>query len=256
MPGGSLNNHITIDVDWADDEWIEYVDEKLKYRGCKATWFITHDSDAVRGLFSNKNYEIGIHPNILRCDVTSNGFREPMRDIISLYKSFSQDRTPPRVVRSHKLVQSIDILCDFARCYKLDIDVSDFLPYHENLHPYQFYMGIESKIMRVPYNWQDDFILRDPTRNDFYDVDEIQAGMRNYIRAHTHGLNIFNFHPVHVFFNHGNFTEYEKNKKFKTFEYNDYGTIGHMFDKLTAYVSKNGKTITEIVNESCHNWTN
>ena len=56
---------ITLDIDWAPDFIIKKVDEILKEKGVKATWFVTHNSAYLNNLAKNKNYELGIHPNFL-----------------------------------------------------------------------------------------------------------------------------------------------------------------------------------------------
>ncbi len=56
---------ITLDIDWASDFTIKKVDEILKEKNIKATWFVTHKSAYLKNLSKNRNYELGIHPNFL-----------------------------------------------------------------------------------------------------------------------------------------------------------------------------------------------
>ena len=56
---------ITLDIDWASDFVIKKVDEMLKERNIKCTWFVTHKSAHLKNLSKNRNYELGIHPNFL-----------------------------------------------------------------------------------------------------------------------------------------------------------------------------------------------
>ena len=56
---------ITLDIDWAPDFIIKKVDEMLKERNIKSTWFVTHKSAHLKNLSKNRNYELGIHPNFL-----------------------------------------------------------------------------------------------------------------------------------------------------------------------------------------------
>ena len=57
---------ITVDVDWIADEVIEYVANFFRENKLKSSWFITHDSPAIRELFRHPEYfEVGIHPNFM-----------------------------------------------------------------------------------------------------------------------------------------------------------------------------------------------
>lgn len=54
---------ITLDVDWANDEVIEYSTKLLEKYNVKATIFATHESELLK--FLEKKFEIGIHPNFI-----------------------------------------------------------------------------------------------------------------------------------------------------------------------------------------------
>ena len=56
--------YLTIDVDWVPDFMIAALADCLVRRGMKATWFITHDSPAIRDVLGESLFEVGIHPNI------------------------------------------------------------------------------------------------------------------------------------------------------------------------------------------------
>ena len=65
------DSYYTRSIDWAPDFIIEKVDEILKERNIKATWFVTHKSAYLKNLSKNRNYELGIHPNFLPNDSTT-----------------------------------------------------------------------------------------------------------------------------------------------------------------------------------------
>ena len=53
---------ITLDADWAPECAIDYVTNLLLEKRIKATWYITHDSPAIRRVFEHKDiFECGIH---------------------------------------------------------------------------------------------------------------------------------------------------------------------------------------------------
>ena len=63
------SNHepvLTIDVDWSPDCVIDYVANILIEREVKATWFVTHQSEAIERSHKHSTlFELGIHPNML-----------------------------------------------------------------------------------------------------------------------------------------------------------------------------------------------
>ncbi|MCX6671896.1 MAG: hypothetical protein NTX92_08260, partial [Euryarchaeota archaeon] len=57
-------NLICIDTDWASDSIIKDIADYLIMNKIKSTWFITHDSPAIRKLLAKPDiFEVGIHPN-------------------------------------------------------------------------------------------------------------------------------------------------------------------------------------------------
>jgi len=58
---------LTLDVDWAPDYVIREVDQMLRSLDVAATWFITHESEAIDELRRHDRYEIGVHPNLCLC---------------------------------------------------------------------------------------------------------------------------------------------------------------------------------------------
>lgn len=57
---------LTLDIDWAPDFVIEQVARIMIENKVKATWFVTHESEAIERLRENDDlFELGIHPNML-----------------------------------------------------------------------------------------------------------------------------------------------------------------------------------------------
>jgi len=238
-----INCHVTIDVDWAEDEWIDRTRRILRSNRCPCTWFITHESEAIHQLLDDSSFEIGIHPNISNLSTKSSEYRGCISDLIALCSS--HDRLV-RCVRTHKLVQSTDILYSFVTEYDLRVDASIIMPEVPNLKPHILSFGKGADLWRVPYFWQDDFEMR--RDEEFYLP-------HHYMTTNDDGLKIFNFHPVHIYFNHSDFEVYADRKEKRNFRYERNGIVGDMFEELTSGIGKNGKTLSEIVyRESRNTW--
>lgn len=188
----------TVDIDWAPDFTIIALAEKLIAHQIKCTWFVTHESPAVKALFKETAlFEFGIHPNFLPNTNQGANQDEIINNLLSI--------TPPtQIVRTHALVQSSLLLKDFYAKYDLTTDVSLFLPGGQGLYPHRLYLDNSGKyITRLPYFWEDDAATYIP--NQTWDIYEQVSG---------HGLKIFDFHPMYVYLNMEKMTGYETLKNY------------------------------------------
>lgn len=191
---------ITVDVDWAPDFVIEEVAQHLIDHSIKSTWFITHESDALKKLFLLPDlFEFGIHPNFL--PGTTHGESEE-----SVIRHLGTITPKTNIVRTHVLVQSSRLLHRLAT-EGYDVDLSLFLRETPNIEPHVLYV-FDRAITRVPYFWEDDFDTYNPSRSWNFGDD----------RYHVSGLKIFNFHPMYVYLNMDTMHGYEalKNQKHLT----------------------------------------
>ncbi len=90
---------ITLDIDWASDFTIKKVDEILKEKNIKATWFVTHKSAYLKNLSKNRNYELGIHPNFL--------------------SNTTQGKTPKEILKKLKKLLQVQFLFELIHCIKI-----------------------------------------------------------------------------------------------------------------------------------------
>ena len=124
---------ITLDIDWASDFIIQKVDEMLKEKGVKATWFVTHNSAYLDNLSKNKNYELGIHPNFL--PNTTQG--KTPKEILEKLKKIVPNAVS---IRSHALHQNSHLLSLYKN-HGIKFDSSIFLfktrvaPLHQHERP-------------------------------------------------------------------------------------------------------------------------
>ncbi len=176
---------ITLDIDWAPDYAIDYVANLLIEAQVRATWFVTHDSPAVRRLREHSHlFELGIHPNFLPGSTHGNTESEILRYCIGL-------EPQARVVRMHGLVQTSNLLEKIVDETPVKVDVSLFLPHASALEPVVYYWDSGKRIVRLPYMWEDDFEMVRP--DCIWDLGKmIDRGV---------GLMIMDFHPIHVYLN-------------------------------------------------------
>ena len=90
---------LTFDLDWAPDDVIEYVINKLIKSNLSATFFATHDSSILKSLKSDF-IEVGIHPNF---NNSSNDIISPIHKLMDIYPNSIGGR-------SHSLFSSSNIL--------------------------------------------------------------------------------------------------------------------------------------------------
>ncbi len=176
---------ITLDIDWAPDYAIDFAASLLIETQVRATWFVTHDSPAVRRLRQHPHlFELGIHPNFL--PGTTHGKTES--EILSHCMEFAPQA---RVVRTHGLVQTSNLLEKVIDETPISVDVSLFLPHAAALEPVVYYWENGKRLVRLPYMWEDDFEMVRP--DGIWDLGRmIDRGT---------GLMIMDFHPIHVFLN-------------------------------------------------------
>lgn len=171
----------TSDIDWAPEEAIYEMLEIFESRNCKCTLFCTHPSDAVKR--SNTNlFEIGVHPNfnpLLFGNSTKKTAEEILQEVMDWY--------PEAIgIRNHALTQGTYLSRMFAeKGFKYESNT--LIPYSNTLKPYKDWDGL----WRIPFNWEDD--VHALYKHDY--------NCHNLNLHNPEILNIFNFHPFHVFIN-------------------------------------------------------
>ena len=187
---------ITFDVDWAPDFVIANTAEMLIKSGSKATWFVTHDSEAIRNLAGHPNlFELGIHPNFMTGTTQGNNYHEVMSYLMNIVPR-------AKAVRTHGMFYSAAISRMFAVDFGLEVDSSTFLGEMPHIIPYEVFYG-DRTLLRMPYFWSDDGEMSIKPCSSFQLRDR---------RFDTPGLKILCFHPIHVYLNSGNMDNYNKLK--------------------------------------------
>jgi hypothetical protein len=182
---------ITLDIDWAPDAAIDFAAGMLVRHRAKATWFLTHDSPAVRRLREHPDlFELGIHPNFL--PGSSHGATP--EEVLG----FCMNLVPDAVsMRTHALVQSTPLFDTVLKKTPVRCDASLLLPHARSTEAVE-YQWMGTTMLRVPYHWEDDIeMLRD---RPSWSLETALAG---------EGLRVFDFHPIHVFLNSADMKPYE-----------------------------------------------
>lgn len=186
---------ITFDVDWAPDHVIDQVAETVLRFGLSATWFVTHSSPAVERLKRHPDaFELGIHPNFLPGSTHGSTYSEVLNHCVRLL--------PDAVsMRSHAVFQNGRLLSEIANSTRIRIECSTFLPEMPNVVPLKQHCS-SRELLRVPFFWSDDYELGKP--NTSWDVERLWS---------INGLQVYLFHPIHVFLNTTSMEHYETAKK-------------------------------------------
>ncbi len=212
--------YITLDLDWLSDEYLAISIDILAKYGVKATIFATHDSRLLRSLDSD-DYEIGLHPNF-----------DPGGGMYNLNALYELHKLYPQAVgtRSHTLLFGSRLLPELERCH-MKYESNIFMYMHEGLHC----VARSKTITSVPFNWSDDKHL------------ELEHGFATgeLPPLDNAGLNVFNFHPVHIYLNTDVYSRYESSKA----NFNNPGMaeyvnrelgVRNLFEDLCSSIANNG----------------
>ncbi|MGI8544099.1 MAG: hypothetical protein ACR2MD_11585 [Aridibacter sp.] len=231
---------ITLDIDWAPDWAIDSTAQILIEKNVKATWFVTHRSEAVDRLRERSDlFELGIHPNLL--GGSTHGKTED--EVLTHIKEIVPEAVS---MRTHGLYQSTSFLIKASVKYEILADVSLFLPRSANLVSHQVKWN-GAKLRRIPYFWEDD--------SEMFEEDPIWDLSDN--RINVMGLRIFDFHPIHIALNTKQFSDYENIKQIKPVQdwtpefIRDYTNKGkgpkQMFCQIADELSNKGRKIKDLI---------
>ncbi len=212
---------LTFDIDWAADEVINDTLELISEAGIASTWFVTHKFPLISKMKTSNVLELGIHPNfnLLLSGGACNNLNAT--SIVSDLLTIIPEATS---IRSHSTTQN-SVLLDMFRKKGLTHDVNCFIPSQANiaLKPWKLWDGL----IRVPYDWEDDVHC---LYNHNVSVSEL---------ANRCSLNVFDFHPIHVFLNTESIERYEKTRPIHNnpeelikHRYEGYGTRSRLIELL------------------------
>ena len=177
---------LTLDLDWAPDHVLEDTRALLAEAGLSATIFATHHTPGVIALANLAGVEMGVHPNFL-------GAPDENVTLSRLLSDF-----PGAVgVRNHLLFYHSRLLPLFAN-KGIRYFSNDLLFLQPGLAPSYDWSGL----IRLPIYWEDDV-------HCLYFDNRFDIGS---LKLEQPGLKILNFHPVHLFLNTREESEYQAAK--------------------------------------------
>lgn len=180
---------ITFDTDWAPDWCIALCFELCIKLNITATFFVTNASPILQKIASNKQFELGIHPNFLvnhnttkDCTLFYKEILEPYFQIVPTAKS----------IRSHSLYHNSRLFVYIEEhAPSICNEVSTFLPGHIGLQPIPIQFSPHGRpLLHFSCIWEDDIAIIDPQR----------WLLPTFNNTFT-GVYIFNFHPIHIVLN-------------------------------------------------------
>jgi hypothetical protein len=180
----------SFDIDWAPEKAIEDVIQHLNAHHIAATFFATHNSAVLKQVEKSGFHEIGVHPNFNPLLNGQGGnYQNVIDDLLNLY--------PTAVgIRSHSLAHSCPMLiyC-LEKNFKYDSNI--YIPFAKNIKAFDYF-----GITRIPYNWEDDgqWVAGKTFDHCGLDLDA--------------ELNIFSFHPIHIYLNTPDQAFYERFKQY------------------------------------------
>lgn len=227
---------LTFDIDWASDETIQFVLDKLEEYSCKATFFVTHGSPLINKMRRNNQIELGLHPNFNKIFYPEHPNQNT--DIEKILKDVKNIVPSAVSVRSHFLTQGTAFMKLFKK-HNLLIDCNSYIPFYQlptvSITPWKFWTGT----LVVPFVW-----------SDYIDVLQMGNTKLNILLKKKSVIKVVSFHPIHIFLNTGSIQDYQKYKRsnLSVSEYKEinqsgkYG-IGDIFDGfLKEIVDKKIKT--------------
>lgn len=183
--------YITFDMDWANDQVIQYCYNLIKQNNIKITMNVTNMTSCIENMLDDKNIELGIHPNFNNLllgekDVKSEKIIENLMKLIP----------DAQTVRSHSLIQGTTIARQFLNA-NLRYELNSYIPpvRGTSLKPYYFL----NKLLKIPFIYEDDLYLLEKEK---YSIEYFLGESFNMER-------VFNFHPIHIYLNTEKIERYE-----------------------------------------------
>ena len=183
---------LTFDIDWAPDFMILDCLQILEEFKLKGTFFATHETSLHNEIIL-RGHNLGIHPNFL--DGSSHG--STISQVVDTCLQFAPHAW---CMRTHSLHQSTPILYEvFSKFPQLKLDAS--LLMHGSQHAHKIDCNFfDIQFNRLLYNWEDD-------------IQFAQYDSKAMPKLFFGELTVFNFHPVHVFLNSTDGSEYAQLKR-------------------------------------------
>ena len=175
---------LTFDLDWCSDDVLAHTLSFLEQQQVPATFFVTHETPLLDRIRANPDFELGIHPNFNPLIQGDPAYGATYEEVIDWFRRLVPEATS---VRSHSLVTGSNICAALAR-KGFHQECSDFVPANAKvlLKPWETCIP---GMVKIPYHWEDDVHFLSGWSYD----------PAHYL--HDEQINVFDFHPIHVFLN-------------------------------------------------------
>ncbi|MEC7641718.1 MAG: hypothetical protein VYC17_06140 [Nitrospinota bacterium] len=170
---------LTIDIDWAPEDAILWIAERIRTAKVPATWFATHQSETLQALAQEPHHEIGLHPNFFPGSTHGQSMEEVMVHLASIYPG-------TRGVRAHGLLDSTRHQWhyrDLGMKY-----VSNIIKWNEPSEP--FYLPW-TDLWHFPISWEDDCAC----------LSSQDDSIPEPLLAPEGSLWVVTFHPIYCYLN-------------------------------------------------------
>lgn len=212
---------ITIDIDWADDEIIEFTADILEKKDIEVTWFVTHQTSILDRLRENPKFELGIHPNfnyLLGAESAETiGFEDILLRLLDIVPE-------ARSLRSHSLVSSTKIIQAMPN-YGLTHESNIYVPASAGIELKPF--RVWNDIVRIPHFFEDDLELFSGGALSFFENRDRASDESIFFS----GLRVYDFHPIHIYLNTEKIARYEQSRLYhgdlfelEQYRYKGFGT--------------------------------
>lgn len=186
---------LSFDIDWASDEVLNYVIDIVEEAQVKCCFFVTHNTPVLERIRKDKKFELGIHPNFN--PLIQNNSTKSADEILTDLKAIVPEAT---VFRSHSLTTSGSFLGLYKK-HGANYLSNYMMNGVKNIQPfYQVNGQIE-----VPIYYADDgelFLTSNP---------DIPRKKTPFDKPND-GIQVYNFHPIHVALNCTNIDDYQQSK--------------------------------------------
>lgn len=177
-----MSLHLSADLDWAPDYVLEDFYNLLSTQQVPITLFATHESLMVRKLLALPFVETAVHPNLHQV-------ANEEASLDAALELFPQSRG----VRFHRLYYHSGVL-GWLRQRQQTYLSNDLQFLQKNLTPYYDWAGM----IRLPIYWEDD-VHALYFKNDYNP---------QLLQTSNPGLQVLNFHPIHIYLNTQELSQY------------------------------------------------
>tara|TARA_B100001059_G_scaffold102681_1_gene102436 strand:+ start:17179 stop:17868 length:690 start_codon:yes stop_codon:yes gene_type:complete len=224
---------LSFDTDWVNKLALEYVIDLLNYYDQKGTFFATNDYEILSA--EHLPHEVGLHPNFNHLLVNGNSnYKQIIDELFEIYPN-------AKGFRSHSLTTS-SVILNYFKSLGLKYDSNIYHP--DGAIKFKDFSGLQ----RFTHN--------------YVDLGHLMSGLDltlDNIKFSKKNLNIFCFHPIHIYLNIPSLSYYERIKhlvpseKIASLRNDKQKGIGNLFIDFLEFLKKKKiktKTLISIVKDN------